>query len=397
LRIHEFQAKEIFRNYGIPVPQGYVIENPDEIDRIMDSLDMPVVVKSQVMVGGRGKAGGIKLVKEKKDLKPGISEIIGMKIKGLTVKKVLVEKASDIEKELYAGFVIDRSAKCITAILSSRGGVDIEEVAKTMPSAIIKENIDIFPGLADFKARELAYRLFRVNENYKKFASSLCGILKKLYQIFIDLDCSLVEINPLVITKATENQPESLIALDAKINFDDNALYRQKEVEKLKDIDAEDKYELLAQKEGLNYVHLSGEIGIIGNGAGLVMTTLDVVNDAGGSPANFLDIGGGANAEKVARAVKAVLRDEKVKVLLFNIFGGITRCDLVAEGLLKAFDMIDINVPVVVRFSGTNAREGLELLEQNPEIRTCETMKQAAVVACELVREKEEVQNEHSC
>lgn len=354
MKIHEYQAKEIFAKYGVPIPEGRVARTPDEVEAIARELNVPVVVKAQVHVGGRGKAGGIKVGKTPEEAHAAGEQILGMDIKGLTVNEVLVEQAADIKEEYYIGITTDRAARRNIVMVSAAGGIDIEEVAATDPEKIAKLHLDPALGLQDFQIRNLAY-----DAKLPAAAAKQVGpFLKALYKVYSEYDCSLAEINPLVLTGDGK-----LIAADAKINIDDNALFRHKELATLQEAQEEDPIEAEAHKRGLTYVRLEGDIGIIGNGAGLVMTTLDVVQREGGKPANFLDIGGGAKAEVVTKAIDTVLLDPNVKGIFFNIFGGITRGDEVAKGMLSAIETMDIKVPIVVRLTGTRATEGLALLE----------------------------------
>jgi succinyl-CoA synthetase beta subunit len=368
MKIHEYQAKEIFAKYGVPIPPGRVASTPDEVQSIAADIGKPVVVKAQVHVGGRGKAGGIKLAKTPEEARAAATQILGMDIKGLKVEEVLVEAAADIKEEYYIGITTDRAARRNIVMVSAAGGIDIEEVAATAPEKIAKLHLDPAIGLQDFQIRQLAY-----NAKLPAAAAKQIGpFLKALYKVYSDLDCSLAEINPLVLTGEG-----TLIAADAKINIDDNALFRHKDLAQFQEAQEEDPIEAEAHKRGLTYVRLDGDIGIIGNGAGLVMTTLDVVQREGGKPANFLDIGGGAKAEVVRKAVDTVLLDKNVKGIFFNIFGGITRGDEVAKGLLEAMSTLDIKVPIVVRLTGTRAKEGLELLEGSP-LTPAATMQEGA-------------------
>jgi succinyl-CoA synthetase beta subunit len=368
MKIHEYQAKEIFAKYGVPIPPGRVASTPDEVQSIAAEIGKPVVVKAQVHVGGRGKAGGIKLAKTPEEARAAATQILGMDIKGLKVEEVLVEAAADIKEEYYIGITTDRAARRNIVMVSAAGGIDIEEVAATAPEKIAKLHLDPAIGLQDFQIRQLAY-----NAKLPAAAAKQIGpFLKALYKVYSDLDCSLAEINPLVLTGEG-----TLIAADAKINIDDNALFRHKDLAQFQEAQEEDPIEAEAHKRGLTYVRLDGDIGIIGNGAGLVMTTLDVVQREGGKPANFLDIGGGAKAEVVRKAVDTVLLDKNVKGIFFNIFGGITRGDEVAKGLLEAMSTLDIKVPIVVRLTGTRAKEGLQLLEGSP-LTPAATMQEGA-------------------
>jgi succinyl-CoA synthetase beta subunit len=354
MKIHEYQAKEIFAKYGVPIPAGRVATTPDEVAQITTEVGKPVVVKAQVHVGGRGKAGGIKLGKTPEEARAAAEQIIGMDIKGLKVEQVLVEEAADIKEEYYIGITTDRAARRNIVMVSAAGGIDIEEVAETDPEKIARLHIDPALGLLDFQIRQLAFEA-----NLPAAAVKQIGpFMKALAKVYVDYDCTLAEINPLVLTGDGR-----LIAADAKINIDDNALFRHPDLAKYQEAQEEDPIEAEAHKRGLTYVRLEGDIGIIGNGAGLVMTTLDVVQREGGRPANFLDIGGGAKAEVVRTAVDTVLLDPNVKGIFFNIFGGITRGDEVARGLLEALGTLEKQVPIVVRLTGTRAEEGLKLLE----------------------------------
>lgn len=353
MKIHEYQAKRIFADYQIPIPKEELAEVPDEIRAKAEKIGFPVVVKAQVHVGGRGKAGGIKLVRDESELDAAI-KILGMKIKGIEVKKVLISEAIEISSESYLGFIVDRSSKKIVAMASGEGGVEIEEVAKRSPEAIKKITIDPLLGIQAYQTRGLASFLYQDKEIIKE----AMAITEALFRIMVDKDCSLIEINPLVTTK--DNR---LIALDAKINFDDNGLFRHPEIEALRDLDYEDRNEIDARKAGLSYVRLDGNIGCVVNGAGLAMATMDLVKHFGEEPANFLDIGGSSSPEKVRNALSILLRDENVKVILFNIFGGITRCDDVAQGILQAKDDLKIDLPIVVRLTGTNEDKAREILK----------------------------------
>ncbi len=375
MKIHEYQAKEIFARYGIPVTRETLCYTPDEVVTAADALGYPAVVKAQVLTGGRGKAGGVKLVKTAQEARQAAETILGMDIKGYTVEKVLVAEGVKFHSEIYVGLTIDRNSKSVILMASREGGVEIEEVAKENPDAILKFPIDAALGMTPFLARKIAFQLFD-DFNLVKQAANL---FQKLYKITFDTDASLVEINPLVITD--ENK---LLALDGKMNFDDNALFRQPEVEKLNEPDADEQKELEAKEKGLSYIKLDGNIGYMVNGAGLAMATMDMIKMYGGEPANFLDIGGSSNPQKVIEAMNLILSDENVKVVMINIFGGITRCDDVAKGLLEALKQIDVKVPVVVRLSGTNAKEGLEIL-RDTNLTVVESMSEAAQKAIELV------------
>jgi len=355
LKLHEYQSKRIFAKYGIPIPRGEVATTPAEARDIAVRLGKPVVVKSQVLVGGRGKAGGIKLAKTPDEAEQVAAQILGMEIKGLTVKKVLVDEAADIRSEIYLGAVLDRAARRVAIMASSEGGVEIEEVAAKTPEKIITVHVHPFLGLKDYQARNLAYGIGLPKEHVKAFVK----IAKGLYNAYVGTDASLAEINPLVITGEGK-----LLAVDGKIVLDDSALFRHPDLAEMRDPDDEDEYEREARRYGLTYIHLDGEIGCMVNGAGLAMATMDIVKLYGGEPANFLDIGGGAQADKVAAALRIILSDERVKAVLINIFGGITRCDEVARGILEATSTLDVRVPFVVRLVGTNEEEGRRLLAQ---------------------------------
>ncbi len=355
MKLHEYQSKRIFAKYGIPIPRGEVATTPAEARDIAVRLGKPVVIKSQVLVGGRGKAGGIKLAKTPDEAEQVAAQILGMEIKGLRVKKVLVDEAADIRSEIYLGAVLDRAARRVAIMASSEGGVEIEEVAAKTPEKIIKVHVHPFLGLKDYQARNLAYGIGLPKEHVKAFVK----IAKGLYNAYVGTDASLAEINPLVITGE-----DKLLAVDGKIVLDDSALFRHPDLAEMRDPDDEDEYEREARRYGLTYIHLDGEIGCMVNGAGLAMATMDIVKLYGGEPANFLDIGGGAQADKVAAALRIILSDERVKAVLINIFGGITRCDEVARGILEATSTLDVRVPFVVRLVGTNEEEGRRLLAQ---------------------------------
>ena len=354
MKLHEYQSKRIFAKYGVPIPKGEVAASPTEAREIAQLLGGPVVVKSQVLVGGRGKAGGIKLAKTPEEAETYAEQILGMDIKGLTVEKVLIDQAADIQKEIYLGIVIDRAVGKPVFIASSEGGVEIEEVAKTNPEAIIRQAVDPLLGLVDYQARNLAFELGLRGKAIVAFVR----IAQGLYKAFINSDASLAEINPLVI-----QGDGSLLAVDGKMVLDDNALFRHPDLAEMRDIQEEDESERAARLADLSFVKLDGEIGCMVNGAGLAMATMDIVKHYGSEPANFLDIGGGAKAEKVAAALRIILADSKVKAILFNIFGGITRCDEVAKGILEALKEVPTDIPMVARLVGTNYEEGRAILE----------------------------------
>ena len=353
MKLHEYQGKELFRAAGLPVPTGEIATTADEAAAIAERLGR-VVIKAQVHVGGRGKAGGVKVASTPDEARAIAGRILGMDIKGLIVHKVLVEPALDIATEYYAGIVNDRSTKRFVLMLSAMGGVDIEEVAHSNPEAIVRVPIDPAYGLPDFVVRQ-AMRDARFDGTR---ARDLGRVLKGLYEALVRYDCLLAEINPLVITGDGK-----IVVADAKVDIDDNALFRHSDLLPYREESFDNEMDRLATEQGLTYVHLGGDIGVIGNGAGLVMNTLDVVTESGGKPANFLDIGGGAQADQVVKAITMVLSDPAVKGLIFNIFGGITRCDEVARGMLQAAENMTIRVPVVVRLAGTQEEAGRALLE----------------------------------
>jgi succinyl-CoA synthetase beta subunit len=353
LKLHEYQSKALFAAHGVPIPKGRVASTATEARLAAQELGGRVVVKSQVLVGGRGKAGGIKLAKTPEEAETLAGQILSMTIKGLPVRKVLVDEAADIRKEIYLGITNDRAAKRPVIICSAEGGVEIEEVAKTNPEAIIREYIDPLIGLRDYNIRNIALAINLPRDHWKAFGA----IAQGLYQTYVDTDAVLAEINPLVITG--DNR---MIALDGKIDLDDNALYRHMDLAEMRDLDEESPAETEARKHGLSYVKLDGEIGCLVNGAGLAMGTMDIVKHFGGAPANFLDIGGGAGADKVAAALRIIVAEPRLKAILINIFGGITRADEVAKGVLLAMDEVGIKVPMVVRLVGTNEEEGRRLL-----------------------------------
>jgi succinyl-CoA synthetase beta subunit len=357
VKLHEYQSKQLFAKFGVPIPKGDVATTPEEARRISAELGGPVVVKSQVLVGGRGKAGGIKLAADPDQAYQVASEILGMQIKGLTVKKVLIDQASDIRKEIYLGIVIDRSARRAVMMASAEGGVEIEQVAKEHPQAIIRVTIDPFLGLRGYQANQIAMGIGLARDQFRAFANIADG----LFQSFQAYDASLAEINPLIV-----DGDGGLLAVDGKMLIDDNALFRHPDLAEMRDLDEETATETEARLTGLSYVELDGTIGCMVNGAGLAMTTMDLTKLFGGSPANFLDIGGGAQADKVATALRLILADPHVKAVLFNIFGGITRCDEVARGIIEALDQVKPNVPMVARLVGTNEDEGRAILAESP-------------------------------
>ncbi len=373
MKLHEYQSKQIFSRFGIPIPKGRVAATAIEARQIAEELGGRVVIKSQVLVGGRGKAGGIRLAKTPREAEEAATAILGMEIKGLPVRKVLVDEAANIDHEIYLGITNDRAARRPVMMASSAGGVEIEEVARTTPEKIIKVHIDPLLGLRDYQTRDVALGIDLPKEYWKQF-SEIC---KSLWKTYLDCDASLAEINPLVITKE-----KTLLALDGKMLIDDNALFRHLDLAEMRDVDEEAPAETEARKYGLSYIKLDGQIGCMVNGAGLAMTTMDIVKLFGGEPANFLDIGGGAGADKVAAALRIILSDPNVKAILFNVFGGITRCDEVARGILTALAEVKPKIPMVVRLVGTNAEEGRKLLA-DAHMMTADTLVEAAKCAVE--------------
>ena len=377
--LFEYQGKELLRRFDVPVPEGRVAKTPEQAGEATRFLGGKVVVKAQVLIGGRGKAGGIKLADSPEEAEDIAAHILGMDIKGHVVKRVLVERAGDIKAEYYCSFLLDRSSRDFFGMMSARGGVDIEEVAATHPDAIATVHIDPLLGMSEFHARRLVFGS-RIHPEARKAAVAL---LPKMYRAFVDMDASLVEVNPLVLTGEGR-----VVALDAKVTLDDSATYRHQIIEELKAAHEIPEQERLAKEKGLNFIKLEGDVGIIGNGAGLVMSTLDVVTDAGGAPANFLDVGGGASAEILSAGLEVITSNPEVKSVFVNIFGGITRCDLVAEGILNALGRLDVKVPLVVRLDGTNAEQGRKMLADapHPMLVTVDTMLGAAAKAVELAR-----------
>ncbi len=377
MKLHEYQSKRIFAQYGIPIPRGEVAATPAEARDIAAHLGTPVVVKAQVLVGGRGKAGGIKLARTPDEAEAIADQILGMDLKGLTVKKVLVDEAADIQEEIYLGATLDRARRRVAVMASAAGGVDIEEVARETPEKIVQVAVDPFLGLRDYQARYLAYGIGLPRDLVREFSR----IALALYRTYVSCDASLAEINPLVITG--DNR---LLAVDGKMIIDDNALSRHPDLAEMRDEDEEAPEEREARRYGLSYVKLDGEIGCLVNGAGLAMATMDITKLYGGSPANFLDIGGGAQAEKVAAALRIILSDPNVKAVLVNIFGGITRCDEVARGILAALQEIGgVQVPMVVRLVGTNQEEGRQILSDAKMI-TAVSLPEAAQKAVAAAR-----------
>ena len=376
MKIHEYQAKEIFSRYSIPVTKEIVCYSSDEVCAAAEKLDLPVVVKAQVLAGGRGKAGGVKLARTMDAARDAANQILGMDIKGYTVEKVLVAEGVKFNSEFYVGLTIDRNTKSVVFMGSAEGGVEIEEVAKDNPDAIRKFAIDPDLGMSPFVARKIAFALFNDFSLVKQGAD----LFQKLYKIFLDTDASLVEINPLVVT-----DDGKLLALDGKMNFDDNALDRHPDIEALNEPTEDEKKELAAKDSGLTYIRLEGDIGCMVNGAGLAMASMDVIKHYGGNPANFLDIGGSSSPQKVIDAMNLLLSDKNVKVIMINIFGGITRCDDVARGLVTALDAMKVDIPIVIRLSGTNAEAGLKIISDY-NLPTVSSLSEAAQEAIRLAK-----------
>ncbi|EQB62896.1 MAG: Succinyl-CoA synthetase, ADP-forming, beta subunit [candidate division Zixibacteria bacterium RBG-1] len=376
MKLHEYQAKEIFAKYGIPVPLGEMAATPQQASEIANKIGKPVMIKAQVHVGGRGKAGGIKKASNAWEANKIASQILGMEIKGLKVKKVLVTEQKQIKSEAYFGIIVDRKSKKPVIMASAFGGVDIEDIAKKTPDLIYKLEVDPIMGIFLFKARDLASKIY----NDPAIAGKTANILMKLYRVFWENDCSLAEINPLVVTNENE-----VWALDAKIVLDDNGLIRHPELENLRDLDEEEKDEMEAKANGLSFVKMDGDIGCVVNGAGLAMATMDLVKHFGGNPANFLDVGGSSSPDKVVAALKIILKEPKVKAILFNIFGGITRCDDIANGIVTATQELKPRVPIVVRLVGTNEEKARKILE-GIKMPTANSMEEVVKKAIELSR-----------
>ncbi|MBI5342512.1 MAG: ADP-forming succinate--CoA ligase subunit beta [Deltaproteobacteria bacterium] len=378
MNIHEYQAKSVLAKYGVAVPRGKVADTPAEAEDIAKEFGTPVVVKAQIHAGGRGKGGGVKLAKTHDEAREYAKQIIGMNLvthqtgpQGKKVKRVLVEQASAIKRELYLGMVIDRAVSRVVMMASTEGGMEIETVAARTPEKILKEHFDPAVGLMPYQARKLAFGLNIPPELTGKTVKFMMG----LYNAFVDTDCSLAEINPLVITEGGD-----IIALDAKMNFDGNGLFRHKDIQGMRDFDEEDPTETEASKYDITYISLDGNIGCMVNGAGLAMAAMDMIKMSGGSPANFLDVGGGASTEQVTNAFRLILSDPKVKAILVNIFGGIMRCDVIAEGVVLAVRTLGLKVPLVVRLEGTNVEKGREILAASKlNIISASDMKDAAI------------------
>lgn len=381
MKLHEYQSKQIFSNYGIPIPAGRVAANAADAKQIAEELGGHVVVKSQILVGGRGKAGGIRLAKSPQQAEDLATQILGMEIKGLPVRKILVDEAVSIETEIYLGITNDRSERKPVMMASSAGGVEIEQVAKETPDKIVKVHIDPLLGLRDYQARDLAAGIDLPRAHWQTFVQ----IGRGLWRAYLRNDATLAEINPLVIT--SQNR---LLAVDGKMVLDDNALFRHPDLAEMRDVDVEPKAETEARKYSLSFIKLDGYIGCMVNGAGLAMATMDIIKLHGGKPANFLDIGGGASSEKVAAALRIILSDANVKAVLFNIFGGITRGDEVARGILAALQEVKTDVPMITRLVGTNAEEGRQILSEAKMI-TAETLVDAAKKAISAAQGGEQV------
>ena len=387
MNIHEYQGKEIFRAMGVAVPEGRVAFTAEEAVEKAKELNSDVyVVKAQIHAGGRGKAGGVKIAKSLSEVETYANELLGKQLvthqtgpEGKEVKRLYIEEGCDIQKEYYVGFVIDRATDRITLMASEEGGTEIEEVAAKTPEKIFKETIDPVIGLSPFQARRIAFNINIPKESVNKAAKYLLS----LYNVFVEKDCSIVEINPLVTTGDGD-----VLALDAKLNFDDNALFRHKDILELRDLEEEDPKEIQASKYDLSYIALDGDIGCMVNGAGLAMATMDTINHFGGTPANFLDVGGGATKEKVTEAFKIILGDDNVKGIFVNIFGGIMKCDVIAEGIVAAVKEVELTLPLVVRLEGTNVKRGKEILnESGLAIEPAATMAEGAQQIVKLVKE----------
>lgn len=364
MKIHEYQAKELFLQAGMPVPSGEIATNVADAVSITESIGKPVMVKAQVHVGGRGKAGGVKYAENVEAARVWAQKILGMDIKGLTVKKILITEAVEIVTECYVGIIIDRVTKCPVIMVSAAGGIDIEEVAAQTPEKIHKLAVDPILGLRDYQARELASKLYKDIKLIRQAAK----IIMQLYEVYWNSDASLVEINPLITTPDGK-----VLAIDAKLNVDDNGLFRRKEIAKMRDLDAENAAETEAREGDLSFVKLDGNIGCIVNGAGLAMATMDLVKYYGGDPANFLDIGGSSNPQKVLTAMRIILSNPNIRSILINIFGGITRCDDVANGIILAYEELKPEIPIVVRLTGTNEAQARKILKQ-VNLKSAETL-----------------------
>ncbi len=374
MRLHEYQTKQIFNKYGIPIPRGKIALYAGEVKQIADEIGGPIVVKAQVLVSGRGKAGGIRLAKSAKDAEEIAAYILGMEIKGLPVHKVLIEEAVIFNQEIYLAITIDREAGLPVLMASGSGGMDIEEVALRSPEKILRLQINPLLGIQEYHARLIAINMDLSRQHWRQFSK----VLAEMWKVFRDCDATLVEINPLVITGDNRQ-----IALDGKMIIDDNALFRQANLAELRWLEAENPIDTESRKFGLSYIPLKGKVGCMVNGAGLAMTTMDLINSFGGEPANFLDIGGGANAEKVSAALKIILSDPHVTTVLINIFGGITRCDEVARGIIATLYEVESQIPIIVRLSGTNAKEGMQILAER-NLNIANSLSEAARLAVDF-------------
>jgi succinyl-CoA synthetase beta subunit len=386
MKIHEYQAKSVLARFGVPVPRGEVASSAAEAVEIAKRLGGDIaVVKAQIHAGGRGKGGGVKVARSLTDVEQFSQQIIGMNLvthqtgpEGRKVGRVLIEEGLQIERELYLSILVDRAAACPVVIASAAGGMDIEEVAATEPEKILREYIDRGTGVIPFQARKLAFGMGVPAGSINKFAK----MLESIYRAFIETDASMIEINPLILTKSGD-----FLALDAKVTFDDNALYRHPDLRDLRDISEEDPLEVEASKFSLNYIRLDGNIGCMVNGAGLAMATMDIIKLAGGEPANFLDVGGGANAEQIKNAFRILMADKNVKAVLINIFGGILRCDVLAQGVIAAVTELGVPVPIVIRMEGTNVEEGKRMLKESGlNFATADSMGEAAGTVVRLAK-----------
>ncbi len=391
MKLHEYQAKELFRKAGIPVPKGFLLTSQEQLTTALKEIPGPPwVVKAQVHAGGRGRGGGVKVVHSKEEAESAVAGLLGKSLvtpqttpEGVTVHQLLLEEGVEIDKEFYLGMTLDRNLACPTMIFSPSGGMEIEEVAKQSPELIFKEPVDPATGWMPYQTRNLVYRLSTLPPGTA--IKELGTIMKRIYDLFVANDCSLLEINPLVMTRQG-----SVIALDAKMSIDDNALYRHKDLAELDDPREKDPLELMAEEANINYIRLNGNIGAMVNGAGLAMATMDLIKLAGAEPANFLDVGGGASEEMITKGFEIILKDERVKAILINIFGGILRCDVLARGVLKAAKKTAINVPLIVRLEGTNVEEGRKILEESDlDFLVAKDMAEAAELVAKEVKTQE--------
>lgn len=389
MNIHEYQARQILGSYGVNTLPGKVAETPEEAEAIAQELDCPTyVIKAQIHAGGRGKGGGVKLANSPVEVKQHADAILGMQLvtpqtgpEGKLVRKVLIAEAAEIEKEFYLAILLDRETSRLTLIGSEEGGVNIEEVAAQTPEKIIRADVHPAFGLTEFQAREFAYKLI-TDTNYRSVIPNAIQLILALYNAFTECDCSLVEVNPLAIVKTDDEL--DIVALDSKVNLDDNSLWRHSDIAEMRDPHEEDPSELEASESGLSYIRLDGDIGCMVNGAGLAMATMDIIKQNGGEPANFLDVGGGASVEAVAHAFRLILADENVKAVLVNIFGGIMKCDTIANGIVEAAKQVELNVPLVVRLEGTNVELGKQIIaESDLDVQQAEGLSEAAQLAVE--------------